>query len=400
MFGLGKRDLTLFLIVAVMALFAPFILNPFPTDSGMAQFNAGYPDLMQRFVIFGILAIGFNILFGLTGYLSFGHAAFLGVGSYAAVWMFKLLSMNVIPAILLSMIVSGLFAVVIGYVSLRRSGIYFSILTLAFAQMSYNLAYSVLTPITNGETGLQITLDDPRILGVSATADGGIPVTNLFGLEMRAYETLNIGPWAFQFSVGYYVAAVIMLISFYIAIRIFRSPFGMMLRAIKSNQNRLYYTGLNARPYTLAAFVISGMYAGLAGGLLACMDPLAGAERMQWTASGEVVLMTILGGAGTLIGPVLGAGFIKYFENIFSKINDQVVHGWVSFLPDGLEDLVVALIHPFVGKGWHLTLGLMFMLIVIFLPGGLVEGGQRIARRLRRKPAEDDAKSASTEPAE
>ncbi|WP_370158601.1 branched-chain amino acid ABC transporter permease [Salipiger bermudensis] len=400
MFGLGKRDLTLFLIVAVMALFAPFILNPFPTDRGMAQFNAGYPDLMQRFVIFGILAIGFNILFGLTGYLSFGHAAFLGVGSYAAVWMFKLLSMNVIPAILLSMIVSGLFAVVIGYVSLRRSGIYFSILTLAFAQMSYNLAYSVLTPITNGETGLQITLDDPRILGVSATADGGIPVTNLFGLEMRSFETLNIGPWAFQFSVGYYVAAVIMLISFYIAIRIFRSPFGMMLRAIKSNQNRLYYTGLNARPYTLAAFVISGMYAGLAGGLLACMDPLAGAERMQWTASGEVVLMTILGGAGTLIGPVLGAGFIKYFENIFSKINDQVVHGWVSFLPDGLEDLVVALIHPFVGKGWHLTLGLMFMLIVIFLPGGLVEGGQRLSRRLRRKPAEEDAKSASTEPAE
>jgi len=308
--------------------------------------------------------------------------------------------MNVIPAILLSMIVSGLFAVVIGYVSLRRSGIYFSILTLAFAQMSYNLAYSVLTPITNGETGLQITLDDPRILGVSATADGGIPVTNLFGLEMRSFETLNIGPWAFQFSVGYYVAAVIMLISFYIAIRIFRSPFGMMLRAIKSNQNRLYYTGLNARPYTLAAFVISGMYAGLAGGLLACMDPLAGAERMQWTASGEVVLMTILGGAGTLIGPVLGAGFIKYFENIFSKINDQVVHGWVAVPRDGLEDLVGARVHPFVGKVWHLTLGLMFMLIVIFLPGGLVEGGQRISRRLRRKPAEDDAKSASTEPAE
>ncbi len=122
----------------------------------MAQFNAGYPDLMQRFVIFGIFAIGFNILFGLTGYLSFGHAAFLGVGSYSAVWMMKLLSMNVIPAILLSVIVAGLFSLVIGYVSLRRSGIYFSILTLAFAQMSFNLAYSVLTPITNGETGLQV----------------------------------------------------------------------------------------------------------------------------------------------------------------------------------------------------------------------------------------------------
>ncbi len=399
MLGLNKHDRTLLIIVAILTMCAPFILNPFPTDSGMAQFNAGYPDLMQRFVIFGIFAIGFNILFGLTGYLSFGHAAFLGVGSYSAVWMFKLLSMNVIPAILLAMIISGLFAVLIGYVSLRRSGIYFSILTLAFAQMSFNLAYSVLTPITNGETGLQLTLDDPRILGVSATADGGIPVTSLFGLEMRSTYEMAVGPWAFQFNAGYYLCALIMLASFYLSIRIFRSPFGMMLRAVKSNQTRLNYTGLNPRPYTLAAFVISGMYAGLAGGLMASMDPLAGAERMQWTASGEVVLMSILGGAGTLIGPVLGAGFIKYFENIFSKINDTVLHNWFAFLPDGLEDAVVFIIHPFIGKGWHLTLGILFMLVVIFLPGGLVEGGQRIRRLFSKKPA-DDGKPAATKPAE
>ncbi|MRU16705.1 branched-chain amino acid ABC transporter permease [Roseovarius sp. A21] len=401
MLGLNKKDASLLIIAAVLALGAPFILNPFPADSAMAQFNAGYPDLMQRFVIFGIFAIGFNILFGLTGYLSFGHAAFLGVGSYSAVWMFKLLSMNVLPAIILSVIVAGLFSLLIGFVSLRRSGIYFSILTLAFAQMSFNLAYSVLTPITNGETGLQLTLDDPRILGASASVDGGIPVTNLFGLEMRSTYEMALGPWSFQFNAGYYLCAIIMLLSFYLAIRIFRSPFGMMLRAIKSNNTRMNYTGLNARPYALAAFVISGMYAGLAGGLMASMDPLAGAERMQWTASGEVVLMTILGGAGTLIGPVLGAGFIKYFENIFSKINDNVLHNWVSFMPDGLEDVVVALIHPFIGKGWHLTLGLLFMLVVIFLPGGLVEGGQRIARAFRRKRNDDKSdKSTSTEPAE
>ncbi|GGE45808.1 branched-chain amino acid ABC transporter permease [Actibacterium pelagium] len=404
MFGLDKKDTSLLMIVAVLTMFAPFILNPFPTDSGLAQFNAGYPDLMQRFVIFGIFAIGFNILFGLTGYLSFGHAAFLGIGSYSAVWMFKLLSMNIIPAIILSVIVSGLFAVVIGYVSLRRSGIYFSILTLAFAQMCYNMAYSVLgNPassynLTNGETGLQLLLDDPRVLGVSATADGSIPVTNLFGLEMRGSETIEMGAWSFSFSAGYYVSAIIMLLSFYIAIRVFRSPFGMMLRAVKCNQNRMNFTGLSTRPYTLAAFVISGMYAGLAGGLMACMDPLAGAERMQWTASGEVVLMTILGGAGTLIGPVLGAGAIKYMENIFSKINDTVLHGWFSFLPDGLEDFVVFVIHPFVGKGWHLTLGLVFMAVVIFLPGGLVEGGQRIMNLIkRRKKSDDDA--AETQPA-
>ena len=154
----------------------------------------------------------------------------------------------------------------------------------------------------------------------------------------------------------------------------FPLPFGLMLRAVKTNQTRLNYTGLNTRPYTLAAFVISGMYAGVAGGLMAITDTAGRTERMQWTASGEVVLMTILGGAGTLIGPVLGAGFIKYIENIFSKINDNVLHGWFAFLPDGLEDVVVGVLHFFVGKGWHLTLGIVFMLVVIFLPGGLIEG--------------------------
>ncbi len=401
MFGLTAKDTALFLIVTVMVVFAPIILNPFPTESGLAQFNAGYPDLMQRFLIFGIFAIGFNILFGLTGYLSFGHAAFLGAGSYAGVWMFKLLGMNVIPAIVMSTAVAGIFALLIGFISLRRSGIYFSILTLAFAQMSFALAYSVLTPITNGETGLQLSLNDPRILGQARAEDGSLPVPNFFGLEMRDGFDLVVSGWSFTFNVGYYLCAVVMLICFYIAIRIFRSPFGMMLRAVKSNQQRMNYTGLNTRPYTLSAFVISGMFAGLAGGLMVSMDPLAGAERMQWTRSGEVVLMTILGGAGTLIGPVLGAGLIKYFENIFSKINDNVLHGWFAFMPDGLEDFIVAVVHPFVGKGWHLTLGIIFMLVVIFLPGGLVEGGQRIGRLFRRrKKAEDQDKTASTEPAE
>ncbi len=399
MFNLDGKDTLTFLFVVAVTLLAPFLMNPFPEASALAQFNAGYPDLMQRFVIYGIFAIGFNILFGLTGYLSFGHAAFLGVGSYAAVWMFKLLSMNIIPAILLSVVVAGVFSLVIGFISLRRSGIYFSILTLAFAQMSFSLAYSVLTPITNGETGLQLTLNDPRILD-GANTSGGLPVTNLFGLEMRHTMTMDVAGWSFNFSAGYYVCAGLMLIAFYIAIRIFRSPFGLMLRAIKNNQARLNYTGLNSRPYTLAAFVISGMYAGLAGGLLASMDPLAGAERMQWTASGEVVLMTILGGAGTLLGPLLGAGFIKYFENIFSKINDTVLHSWFSVMPESIENFLVTIIHPFVGKGWHLTLGLMFMLIVIFLPGGLVDGVTRIWNRITGRNRTSPDVVASPNPAE
>ncbi|PQO24451.1 branched-chain amino acid ABC transporter permease [Rhodobacteraceae bacterium WD3A24] len=399
MLGLNRRDTWFLLIVVALTLLTPFLLQPFAEDSALAQFNAGYPDLMQRIAIYGIFAMGFNILFGLTGYLSFGHAAFLGVGSYSAVWMFKLLSMNVLPALILAVAIAGLMALLIGVISLRRSGIYFAILTLAFAQMAYNLAYSVLTPLTNGETGLQITLSDPRILDAAAT--DSLPVPSLFGLEMNDAAQVEVLGRVFTFSVGYYFCAVIAILAFYVSMRIFRSPFGLMLRAVKTNQTRMSYTGLNARPYTLAAFVISGMYAGLAGGLLAAMDPLAGPERMQWTASGEVVLMTILGGAGTLLGPVLGAGVIKYFENIFSKINENVLHEWFGALPGWLETPIVGLIDPFVGEGWHLTLGALFMLVMIFLPGGLMEGGRRIAAAWRRRRARrQDGGSGSTAPAE
>jgi branched-chain amino acid transport system permease protein len=399
MLGLNKNDATLFVVVLALTMLAPFILNPFPEGSGMAQFNAGYPDLMQRFVIFGIFAIGFNILFGLTGYLSFGHAAFLGVGSYAAIWSLKLFTLDVIPAIIFAIILAGAFSLLVGFISLRRSGIYFSILTLAFAQMSYALAYSVLTPLTGGETGLQIKGTDTPLL--SNVADGEIGRANLLGAEMSSGFEMAVGSWLFTFNLGYYIAAVAMLIAFYLSIRIFRSPFGMMLRAVKSNQQRMNYTGLSPKPYTLAAFVISGMYAGLAGGLMVAMDTQVGPERMFWTASGEVVIMTILGGAGTLLGPVLGAGFIKYFENIVSKINKDILHNWFAFLPDGFEDVMVSLVYPFVGKGWHLTLGILFMLVVIFLPGGLVEGGQRLIGLFRRKSKSSEAgKADGTEPAE
>lgn len=362
--NLSRNDWLLFLGFSLVVLTLPLSLQPL---------GAAYPALMQKFCIFGIFALGFNILFGLTGYLSFGHAAFIGVGSYAAVWMFKLLTMNVLPAIAFGMIVAGLFAVVIGYVSLRRSGIYFSILTLAFAQMSYNLAYSVLTPLTNGETGLQLTLQDPRVLDRAfSSAGAGLPRASLFGLDISGGGLS-----------GFYFCAVALIICFFLALRIFRSPFGMMLRAIKSNQTRLRYTGLNTRPYLLTAFIISGVYAGLAGSLMAVTDPLAGAERMQWTASGEVVLMTILGGAGTLVGPILGATVIKYFENIFSSFSERTLHGFFDFLPESIEVPVVKVLSLFVGDGWNLTLGVVFLLIVIFLPGGIMEGIGRIAKLFR-----------------
>lgn len=365
------RDHALLLLVVIGVLLGPIILAPF---------GAGYPDLLQRFAIYGLFAIGFNILFGLTGYLSFGHAAFLGVGSYSAVWMFKLLSMNVIPALILATIIGGVFALLIGFISLRRTGIYFSILTLAFAQMSYNLAYSVLTPLTNGETGLQLNLRDPRVLDSVEGPITSLPFPELFGLKMNDTWYWSEFGYTFQFSAGYYVCGLVLILGFYVAMRIFRSPFGMMLKAIRTNQNRLNYTGINTRPYALAAFVISGMYSGLAGGLLAMNDPLAGAERMQWTASGEVVLMTILGGTGTLLGPVLGAGIIKYMENIFSSFNEGILARFFDFLPETAREVAVSVSSAFVGEGWFLTLGLIFVLIVTFLPGGLMEGVSRLGR--------------------
>ena len=360
-----KRDAMIMTIFAVAVLTAPIWLTPI---------GANYPDLLQRFAIFGIFAIGFNILFGLTGYLSFGHAAFLGIGSYAAVWMFKLLTMNVLVALSFGILVTAVFALVIGFVCLRRSGIYFSILTLAFAQMSYNMAYSVLTPITNGETALILETADPRIIDRAILGDAkeALPSPSLFGLELTGYP-------------AFYFCAVMLILAFWVSLKIFRSPFGLKLLAMKSNQNRMLYTGYNTKPYLLVAFVISGMYAGLAGSLMAVTDPLAGAERMQWTASGEVVLMTILGGAGTLIGPLLGAGIIKYFENIFSAVNRTQLGEVFGFLPEPVADALVSVSSLFVGEGWHLTLGILFMLVVIFLPGGLMEGFSRLAQWWRRR---------------
>lgn len=388
----AMKDWLLFLGFSAVILCLPIILQPV---------GANYPDLLQKIAIFGIFAIGFNILFGLTGYLSFGHAAFIGIGSYMSVWSFKLLTMNVLPAVIFSVLLAGIFAYVIGFVSLRRSGIYFSILTLAFAQMCYSLAYSVLGPITNGETGLQTRAlrsnpDMPLLDGDVRLIDGAlgilegkgvVPTTHFFGIPMSGYT-------------GFYFCAALLILAFFIAQRLTNSNFGMMLKAIKSNQNRLNYTGINTRPYLITAFVISGMYAGLAGSLMAITDPIAGAERMQWTASGEVVLMTILGGVGTLVGPVLGASLIKYAEQKVSSWNEGILEGFFSFLPDSLQHFMVSVSSLFVGEGWHLTLGLLFMVIVIFLPGGLMEGFQRIFTRLRGGKKQIDAGSSASQAAE
>jgi ABC-type branched-subunit amino acid transport system permease subunit len=217
-------------------------------------------------------------------------------------------------------------------------------------------------------------------------APAGLPLPTIFGFPLSGF-------------VGFYFCAVLLLVAFFVTQKVFSSPFGMMLRAIKSNQNRMNYLGFNTRPYALTIFVVSGMFAGLAGGLLAITDPLAGAERMQWTASGEIVLMTILGGVGTLVGPAIGAWVIKYFENIFSAFNDQILSGFFAFVPEGARETVVAIAGKFVGDGWHLTLGLIFVVVVVFLPGGIMEGARRIGSAFRRRGASPNG-ATRVQPAE
>ena len=283
----------------------------------------GYEALATKIVIWAIFAVGFDIILGFTGYLSFGHAAFFGTAAYVTGLSLKHLSADIIPALLCSLVVCLILAVFIGFITLRRSGIYFSILTLALAEMLHAAALSIFQDWTGGDNGLTMATK---------------PV--LLGLHM---EGLNV----------FYLCAILAIVMFAIARQIKRSPFGLMLQAIKENPMRLEYSGVNVRLYKLVGFVISAMYAGLAGSLMVIYEPYVATKFLHWSTSGEVVIMSVIGGVNTLYGPMLGAGFMLYFENV---------------------------IQAEIGEQWRLVLGLVFVAIVIFLPGGVVDGGRRLAR--------------------
>ncbi|MDB9753424.1 branched-chain amino acid ABC transporter permease [Oceanospirillaceae bacterium] len=284
----------------------------------------GYSGLDTKIMIFCIFVVGFDILLGFTGYLSFGHAAFFGISAYVTGIMLKSFSDNIIPAILVAVLAATVVAVIIGLLTLKRTGIYFSILTLAFAEMFDSMAMSMLQKWTGGENGLT-----------------GMPTPMLFNLKMQG-DTV------------FYFVTFMAIFLFYMAKRIERSPVGLMMKAIKCNQTRLEFTGINARKYKLLAFVISAVYAAIAGALMVVYEPFVGHEFLGWHQSGEVVIMSVIGGVGTLVGPMLGAGFMLYFENVLSV------------------DL---------GEQWLLVLGAIFMAVVVFMPGGFMEGIARLKKR-------------------
>jgi branched-chain amino acid transport system permease protein len=289
----------------------------------------GYPGLDTKILIWALFALGFDILLGFTGYLSFGHAAFFGTSAYATGLTLLHLTTDVFAALAIGVASATLLSVLLGMITLRRSGIYFSILTLAFGEMLYRGALSILQEWTGGDNGLT-----------------GLDKATLFGEPMTDRTV-------------YWFCAAILILGTLVAMRIAGSPFGMMLKAIKSNPTRLQYTGLDVQDYKLSAFVISAVYAGCAGSLMVIYEPYVATEYLHWSTSGQLVIMSVIGGVGTLFGPMFGAAFVLYFENVIAAV---------------------------LREQWLLVLGVVFVAIVTFMPGGFVDGGRRIRALFRSRP--------------
>jgi branched-chain amino acid transport system permease protein len=246
-----------------------------------------YPVLALNILAWGLFAMAIDLLLGFGGLLSFGHAAYWGVAGYAAGLVARALGAPYPVAVLAGIVAAAALAIPLGYLSLRRTGIYFAMVTLAFAQMLYYIANEA-RPLTGGENGLQ-----------------GIP---------RTFPGLSLGP-----SMSFYYAALPLVILGYLAAyRIVHSPFGHVLVSIRDNEARAQALGYDTARYKLIAFVLSAALAGLAGSVYALGQRFASLELLHWSTSGEVVLMTVLGGLGTLWGGILGAGVFVLLKDYLS----------------------------------------------------------------------------------
>ncbi len=316
------------LIAALILIVAPFVA-PF--------FGAG-PDLLSRVLIWGLFGLGFDLLFGYTGLLSFGQAAFYGTGSFITAYLLTTgILDNMLIALFLSVIGASILGLGIGYLTLRRSGIYFAMSTLAFAEMIYFLEFGPLRDWTGGENGIP-----------------GIP---------EAVVDLGF----IQFFVGfgwpmYSFLAVLFFLGFVVARRISLSPFGVVLTAIRENPERAMAVGHTIQRYKLAVFVIAAAYGGLAGGLLGMFQGYMPPDAFNLHTSAELVIQTVMGGAGTLFGPLLGALIWLYLYEVLQFVDS-------------------------VGPYWRLILGIVFVVLVTLFRRGIVGEflawrGRRVSRRM------------------
>ena len=248
-----------------------------------------YPVFAMKVLCFALFAVAFNLLIGYSGLLSFGHAAFFGGSAYVTAHAAKVWGLTPELAILAGTLSSAFLGLLIGMLSIRRQGIYFAMVTLAFAQMVY--FFALQAPFTGGEDGIQ-----------------AVPRGHLFGmLDLANDRTL------------YFVVATIFIAGVLLVYRIMHSPFGHVMRAIRENEPRAISLGYQVNRYKLLLFVLSAGIAGLAGGTKAIVFQLASLTDIAWTMSGEVVLMTLIGGMGTIFGPIVGAGIIVSLQNYLAS---------------------------------------------------------------------------------
>ncbi len=257
-----------------------------------------YPVFVMKLLCFALFACAFNLLLGFTGLLSFGHAAFFGFAAYVTGYCIKAQGWTPELGIAAGVVVAGFLGLVFGLVAIRRQGIYFAMITLALAQMVYFLCLQA--PFTGGEDGLQ-----------------GVPRGHLFGLLSLADDTTM-----------YYVVVAAFVLCFLGITRIVTSPFGQVLKMIRENEPRAISLGYEVDKYKLLAFVLSAGLAGLAGALKTLVMGFATLSDVHWTMSGEVILMSLLGGVGTFFGPVLGAGIVISLQNLLA----DKVGAWVTVI--------------------------------------------------------------------
>jgi branched-chain amino acid transport system permease protein len=287
-----------------------------------------YPVFMMKLLCFAMFACAYNLLLGFGRMLSFGHAAFFGFAAYASSWLITAHAFGPATALLGGMVVAAALGVVIGGLAIRRHGIYFAMITLALGQLVYFVCLEA--PFTGGENGLQ-----------------GVPRGRLFGvLPLRSDVVL------------YYLVLAVFAAAFVFIRRVVHSPFGQVLKAIRENEPRAISLGYDSNRYKLVAFVLSATLAGLAGSLNALVLGFATLSDVQQSTSGEVILMTLLGGTGTFFGPVVGAAIIVTLQEYLSDI----VGGWVTAI-----------------------IGVIFVACVLSFRRGIV--GELEALRLRRMSA-------------
>lgn len=312
------------LIVSVLVPAAAVALA-FATDAGTQY-------LIALILVWSIFAVGFDLVFGVAGILSFGHAAFFGAGAY----VYAVLTMDYgvagIPALVAGLAMGAALGALFAAITLRVSGIYLALTTLALAQLIHHLIEVKLKDFSGGTDGL-----------------AGVPRPELFGLDLYDDRMFVV-----------FIAAIFLILM--LANAVMRaSPFGEVLRAMRQNEVRVEQLGYDVRLYKLSAFAISGAYAGIAGALLGGLVMYVGPEMTRWVTSGDVLIMTVLGGRGTFAGPVVG---VAVFEWLKESVSSHTQH-------------------------WYGVLGIIFILITLYMPGGIVGVVTRLAARVRR-PATPD----------